>query len=171
MHPAAKAQLLFVKADEVVQRCTLYCIVIGKVGLQHNSPRIVAPPGSTRHLSQKLKCALRRPEIRKAERSIGSDHSHKRDARNVMPLRDHLRTDEQIQFAFVQRIECALEVVASANCIAVQARNARLRKHTVEQLFQLLRSGPKKVNVLAAAMHASFRHWSHMPAVMALHPA
>src|SRR5438067_991457 len=89
---------------------------------------------------------------------------------NVVPFGDHLRADKQIQFAGVQRRECALKVSMAAHSVAVEPRNSCLREESMQQLFQFFRACSEKIDILAAAGRAVLRHWSHESTVVALHP-
>src|SRR5271155_5508821 len=86
-----------------------------------------------------------------------------------MPLGDHLSPHKQVEFALVQRIERALEIIASTDGVAVQAPDAGLWKQAVQQFFQLLGSGPEELYILAAALSADLRHRGHKTAVVADH--
>src|ERR1700677_115620 len=88
---------------------------------------------------------------------------------NVVTLRDHLRAHEQVKFALVERVERPLEIFVAANRISIETPDARLRKQAVQQLFQLLRSGSEKINILTAALPADLRHRRHESAVVADH--
>ena len=100
---------------------------------------------------------------------IGSDDSDQRHAVNVVALGDHLRAHQHVEFAFVERVQGTLEVFATANGVAIEATDARLREHAVQQFFQLLRSGADEIHVLAAAVRAFLWHWRDEAAVVAFH--
>ena len=87
-----------------------------------------------------------------------------------MSFGNHLRAHQQIEFAFVERIQCPLKILAAADGITIQSADARLRKHAMKQLLQFFRTGSQEINVLAATMHACFRHRSNVTTIMALHP-
>jgi hypothetical protein len=88
---------------------------------------------------------------------------------NVVALGDHLRADEQVEFALAQRVQSALEIFVSADRVAIEAGDARLRKHPVQQLFQLLRASTEKINILAAAVDAGFGHGRGIATIVANH--
>ena len=131
----------------------------------------MSTPGTSRDLSQQLERALRRAKIRKSQSHIGAHHADQRDSVNVVPLGDHLRADQQIEFTFIERIQRALEIFAAAHRVAVQASDARLGKHAVQQLFQFFRTGAEKIYILAAAVDAGFRHRRGVAAIVAFHAA
>ena len=49
-----------------------------------------------------------------------------------MPLGDHLRANQHVERAFIERVERVLEIVPSADRVAVEPSDARLRKHPVQ---------------------------------------
>src|SRR6185437_8425648 len=110
MHPTAEAQLLVIEAGKIVQRRVLNGVVIGEKGLQNYFSRDLATPGATRNLSQQLKSAFRCAEVGKAERHIRANNSNQRDAVDVVAFGDHLRADQEIEFAVAERMQGALEV-------------------------------------------------------------
>ena len=85
----------------------------------------------------KLESTLGGAEIREAERDVGADHSHQRDAVDVVSLGDHLGADQQIEFAFIESAERALEIFFAADGVAIQPSDAGLREHAVQKFFQL----------------------------------
>ena len=69
----------------------------------------------------------------------------------------------------MRRVQGALEIFVAAHRVAIEARDARLRKHAVQQLFQLFGTGAEKIDVLAAAVDAGFGHGRGVSAVVAVH--
>ena len=169
MHPAAELQLFFVEADEVVAGGVLHGVVILEISLQHNFAGSLAAPGASGHLRQQLKRALGGAKVRQAERHVGPDHADQRHAVNVVALGDHLRADEQVEFALIQGVQRALEIFVAADGVAIEAGDARLGKHAVQQLFQLFRARSEKINILAAAVDARFRDGRSEAAIVADH--
>src|SRR5579863_6424586 len=88
---------------------------------------------------------------------------------NVVTFGDHLRADEQVKFPLVKSVESTFEIFVAAYRIAVEAGDARLRKHAVQQLFQFLRTSSQKVDVLAAAVYTGLRHGRGVTTVVADH--
>ena len=86
---------------------------------------------------------------------IAADDTHQRDAMNVVPLGDHLRADEQIDFARVQPRQQPLQIVPAAHRVAIHAADARKGKDLRQPLFALLRAGAKIVEMLAVALRDS----------------
>src|ERR1700758_1171742 len=114
MHPAAEAKFFFVETREVV-----------------------AGTGPARDLREKLESTLGGAEIRETKRDVGPDHSDQRDAMDVVSLGNHLRSDQQIEFAFIEGAERALEIFFAADGVAIKPSDAGLREHPVQKFFQL----------------------------------
>src|SRR5260370_35868197 len=85
-----------------------------------------------------------------------------------MPLRNHLRADENIEFPESKVGEHLLVGAFGANRIAVQSRDTGSGKFLASLFFELLRAGAKKINVLGGALRAGLRHAPRVSAVMAL---
>ena len=86
-----------------------------------------------------------------------------------MSLGNHLRAHEQVEFTFMQSCQNAFEVLTPAYCVAIESPNARLRKHSVQQLLQLLRTRTEEMNVLTAAMDTMLWNWRSVAAIVTLH--
>src|ERR1700687_25763 len=136
VHPAAELKLFLIEADEVVSGCVLNGVVVLEISLQHNFAGSLAAACASGDLGQELKRALSGAEVGEAESNIGYDHTTQRYAVNVVPFGDHLRTDQQVKFAFVQRVQGSLEIFVAADCVAIEPGDAGLRKHAVEQFFE-----------------------------------
>src|SRR5579862_125856 len=137
VHPAAELQFLFVEADEVVLRGVLNRVVILKISLQNHFAGGLAASGASSNLREQLEGALGGAEVGQTEGDVGADNPDQRHAVNVMTFGDHLGADENVEFAFVQSTERAFEVLVGADGVAIETRDAGLRKHGVQQLFQL----------------------------------
>src|SRR5882672_6075608 len=87
-----------------------------------------------------------------------------------MPLRNHLRADENIEFPESKVGEHLLVGAFGANRIAVQARDPGSGEFLAQLFFELLRAGATKINVLGGALRAGFRYAPGKSAIMALQP-
>src|SRR5579863_6368202 len=137
VHPTAKLELLFIEADEVVAGGELDRVMILKVSLQNHFTGGLSASGTSGDLGEELEGAFCSAEVGKSKSDIGSDDADERHAMNVVTLGDHLRSDEKIEFAFVQAAERALEIFVPADGVTIVASDARLWKHAVQQLFEL----------------------------------
>src|ERR1700723_839330 len=116
-----------------------------------------------------MKSLMRRPKIWQPESHVRSNNSNQSHAVDVMPLRNHLRPNQHVERAFIQRIQSVLEILATANRIAIKPANPSLRKHSMQQFFELLRSRPGKIYIFTAAKRALIGNALNVPAVMAFH--
>ena len=64
--------------------------------------RLLAAAGAAGDLRQQLEGPLGGAEIGQAEADVGRDDADQRDAREVVPLRDHLRADEDVDLAVAE---------------------------------------------------------------------
>src|ERR1700757_5167771 len=137
MHPTTEVKFFFVEAREVVARGVLRRVMIGEIRLQDDLAWSLASTGPARDLREKLEGPLGGAEIRETESDVGPDHSDQRDAMDVVSLGNHLRSDQKIEFAFIEGAERALEVFFAADGVAIQPSDAGLREHPMQKFFQL----------------------------------
>ena len=163
--------LAFEERQVILAQRILNCVVIRIKCLDQHTPVQFPTPGAPRNLCEQLKGALRGSEVGQVQRGICIDHADERHVRKVESLRDHLRTDDQIEFAFVQRGQRALEVFFAAHRIAIEPTDPCRREHAVQQLFQLFRTSAKEIYILTAAVDARFRYWGGVSAIVAFHAA
>src|SRR5882762_8622475 len=88
----------------------------------------------------------------------------------VMPLRNHLRADDNIECPESKVGEHLLVGAFGANRIAVQSRDPGAGKFLAQLFFELLRARAKKIDVLGGALRAGFRYAPGKSAVVALQP-
>ena len=77
----------------------LDAVVMGIDGLHDRLAGLDSPPGTPRHLRQQLKRPLRRAEIGETQPDVGRHDPDERHAGKIVPLGDHLRTDEDVDSA------------------------------------------------------------------------
>src|SRR2546423_1766737 len=169
MHPGAELKFPLVEAGEIMPRSELNGIMIGKICLQNTLAGGLPAPSTARHLREQLKGSLRCAKIWQAQRHIRTNHSNQCDAMYIVPFGDHLGADKHVEFAFVQRVESAFEIFPPADGVTIEAADARLWKHAVQELFQLFRSRSDEVDVLTAAVRALVRDVGHVSAVVTFH--
>ena len=69
------------------------------VGLHKNFPWGLTSPGASSHLCEKLKRPFASAEIGQMQRQVRIDNSDQRHVRKMQTFRDHLRADENVDFA------------------------------------------------------------------------
>ena len=77
-------------------------VVVRKEGLQDDSARRASASRASGNLGQHLEGSFGRTEVGHVEAEIRRDDAHKLHAREVMPLRDHLRPDQDIDLVPMQ---------------------------------------------------------------------
>src|SRR5215472_12775508 len=157
MHPAAEAQLFLGKSHIIMRSRVLNGIVIGKVSLQDHLTRRIPAAGTPCHLRDQLKRALGSAKIGEAESDIRAHDPDQRYPMNIVALGDHLRANQNVDFAAMQSAQHALEVIAPANRIAIEPLDARARKQAMQKFFQFFAAGSDKEDVFASAIGASAR--------------
>ena len=94
----------------------------------------VGAPGASSHLRQQLESALGCAEIGQVEADVRGDDTDQLDAREVMPLGDHLRADHDVDFFVLEGAQHAFGMSAPASHIAIESHRTRARKE-VSNLF------------------------------------
>ena len=167
-HGAAEVHLARGEAGVVVLAGELVDVVVGLVGLDEDASGFVAAAGAAGDLGEELEDALRSAEVWEAEGEVGADDADEGDAVDVVALGDHLRADEEIDFAGVQALEDAFHVAAGADGVAVHAADAGVGKEFLQAFFALLRACAEEEEVLAIALGAVARDAAAEAAVVAL---
>src|SRR5271166_5437825 len=134
VHPTTKADFFLVEAAVVVRGGELDGVVVGEKCLQHNLARRVTATSASCDLGEQLERALGGAEVGKAERGVGADDADQRYVCYVVTFGNHLCADQQVDFARVECAQHAFEIVASPDRVAVEPRDARLRKQAVQDV-------------------------------------
>ena len=71
-------------------------IMIRRVGLDDDLPRLVAPSGTACRLTQQLKGPLSAPEVLSEQRQIRRQNSHQRHVGVVVSFDDHLGSQQHV---------------------------------------------------------------------------
>lgn len=126
MHDLPKTNFLLIKALVVVLGNELQTVVFRVKGLNQDLTRQVAPSGSARHLTQKLKRSFGTAKVWKSERGIGRKNAHKRDVVEVVAFGNHLSSGQNIGFTPLKLAQDRAVSVTSLGCIAVESGNPSL---------------------------------------------
>ena len=105
-------------------------------------------PRAARDLAQELEAPLGRAEVRQVDPDVRVDDADERHVREVEPLRDHLRAEENVDLAAPHAIENLGVRPLAARRVDVHARDARGRKALGEQPLDLLRAQPALAHAL-----------------------
>ena len=93
-------------------------------------------------------------EVRQAEADVRVDHAHQRDAREVVPLGDHLRAHEDLRLSRLESAQRLLQLAAPRRAVAIEAIHGRLRELSANRLDDLLGPVSALLQVLALARRA-----------------
>src|SRR5208283_2993415 len=142
--------------------------VFGLIGLNEGRARLVAATRSARYLRKQLKRALRGARIATSEPQIRIDDADKRQMREVMPLCDELRADDNIERPFCDLIEFAAQSLSPPEKVGGKHENARIREKLRALLRDALDAGPARGEcVFGLALRTDIRPLLEVTAVMA----
>ena len=158
MHPTAEARFFFIEASVVVCRSELDGVMVGKERLQHHPARRLAAARASGNLRQQLKCSFGGAKIRESSTRRQSPprppasrwECHVPWRSSACPPAGRSRR--------LQRAEHALQVVAPAHGVAIEPRDARLRKQPVQHV---LPASPSRCPDIA---HTRCRTWDRSSA-------
>ena len=141
--------------------------MVGHVALEDDLARGLAAPGPARHLRQELEGPLRGPEVRDAQAHVGVHDPDQGHAREVVPLRDHLRADEHVDLALLERGQRLGEHPAPAGTVAVEPLDPRAGQRLLHRLGHALGAEAGEAQVGPAARRARRRRLRLVTAVVA----
>ena len=118
-------------------------VVVGIQRLDDRLARELAAAGAAGDLRQQLERPLGRAEVGQAEPDVGRDHADQRHAREVVPLGDHLRADQDVDLAGGEPRQQRGDRAAPPDRVAIDARDARVGKQRA--ISASTRSVPKPI--------------------------
>ena len=163
-------QFAFEERGVILLHRVLNRIMLGiKCLNQHRALQLAAPraPGNLR---QQLKGAFRSAKIWQAQRGIGADDTHQRNALKIVSLRQHLRTDKDIQRPARERTQCLLVLPLRPRRIPVQPGNSCAGKFFAKSLFQMLGALSKEIDIFRLALWTLLRYLLDRTAIVTLQP-
>jgi hypothetical protein len=110
----------------------------GEPCLNQNSSTLCSTAGSAGYLTQELKAPLRRPEIRKVYSDVGVYDSDQRNVREVQPLGDHLRSEQNVDLSGADAVEYSRMRPLPTRGIEVHPGNSRRWKSLRQKALDLL---------------------------------
>src|SRR6185369_7128772 len=96
------------------------------------------------NLRKQLEGAFARAKIRLMQREVGVDDADERDVREMQPLSDHLRADENVDLARAKIAEDFAVIILALHRVGVHALDTGLWEKFSERLLDLLRAGAGK---------------------------
>src|SRR5262245_42063963 len=101
------------KGHDVVTNRELDCVMIRVERLDEDPSWRVTAAGPAGDLDEELKRSLRRAEIRDRKGCVRVDHAHERDVREIVPLRHHLGSDEDVDLSSSNACEDLLDLLTA----------------------------------------------------------
>ena len=98
---------------------------------------------------------------------VGIEHHHEAHPLEVVPLGDHLRAHDDVDFARMHALKSRLGGVFRAHAVAVDAKHPRLRPERLDALLDALRARADGDDLGIAAARAALGHGIGGPAVVA----
>ena len=130
----------------------------GKTRLNEHPPSGTRPTRSSRHLHESCEQVFSRPRHGAQNLSIGIQNQHESYVLKVVPLGNHLRSDEQIDLPAMDFGEGFFRFTLSRHAVAVDAQNPFPRERLSELLFNALRPRATRQNIHVAASRACIGH-------------
>ena len=124
----AQRQLGGGEASHRVSRGCPNCVVVRGPSLHQDAAPLGAAACPARHLRHELKRALGGPEVGEVEARIRVHYPDDRHVREVQPLRDHLRAEQDVELPLCHALEDPVMRPLRAGGIEIHAGDAGLRK-------------------------------------------
>src|SRR6266481_1819439 len=135
--PLTKLAFLLPKAFEIVVSGELYSRAERCGTLHINFPFCIASASAAGNLSQQLKCTLSSSKIGHMQSDVGVDNADQGNIRKIEPFSDHLRSDQNIDFADPERMKSLSIRVLSAHGIRVHSSHDRCWEKFLYRAFDL----------------------------------
>ncbi len=143
---------------------------VGRERLDDHAPRPVAPapPGELR---DELEGPLLGTEVGNEQPCVGVDDRRKADTREVVPLRHHLRSQQDRAIGGGEALEDACVGAVPRGCVRVEPKELELGKSRRQLLLEPLGAGADAGELRGSAHGTERRRGAHVPAVMAVQAA
>src|SRR5262249_14672776 len=151
----------------ILSRRKAHGVVVRTDGLDQYYARQIAASSPSGHLRENLKSPFRGAKIGHTQTDIGRDHAHQRYIRNVVPLGDHLRADQNVVVTSPEILQNRFVVALAGYGVAIEPSDPRLGQLAMQLLFHFFRALAEEVNMLALALRTSGRNLLGVVAVVA----
>ena len=139
----------------------------GIVGLNQRFTGLFAASRSADDLRDEVEGALVGTVIVQIQGSIGGQYADQCDAREVVPLCDHLRAEQNIGIAGAEPFQKVAVCRFGRGCIGVHPHDPRLGKAGLQLLLHALRAKADVLQRMASAFRTCLRNRLPVSAVMA----
>ena len=165
-HPAPVREFLLEEGRIVLSASHLDAVVLRVECLDDRFSRSFAAAGPPGHLGQELKRTLGRAEIREPQPHVRGNDANQRHARKIVPLRNHLRADHDVNLARRKLRQARRQRPLEADRIAIDATDACLWKPFPELLLDLLGAKSGLFEVRRRALPTGRWHFDCVVAVV-----
>src|SRR5262245_45047764 len=107
----------------------------GIFALDQHLTRTFGASRPTGHLDGRLRETLARAEVRAEESLVRIQDHDKADVREMMPLRQHLRADQEAYLSTVDAFHDRIEFPLAADVVAIDAGERDARKNRLQRLL------------------------------------
>ena len=95
--------------------------MVGVFRLNQHLARSICAAGPSGHLHDCLRQTFTRAKIGAEQSLVCIEHDDQRDIGKVVPLREHLRPDQNVHFPAIDSREDSLEIAFAAYTVTVQS--------------------------------------------------
>ena len=140
-------------------------------GLDQHPAAAAGATGATGDLGQQRKAAFGGAKIGQIEDAVGAEHPDQTDAGKIMPLGDHLGTNQNIDLPRHHFIDQPLMGTLAAGGVAIHPRYPRAGEEFGQFLLQSLGAGPLRFDIQTMALGADFGRRFEIITIMTAHLA
>ena len=133
-------QLQSSEALVVVAGDKIESIIIYGIGLDHDTPGTVSATGSPGNLAEERENPFGAAKIWQIQRGVGVEDTNQCDRREIMPLGDHLCTDQDVNLSSRHLLYQPMVSSFAAGGVAIHARHPGLGEKLPDLLFETLRA-------------------------------
>src|SRR5512143_1192837 len=145
--------------------------MIGSMGLNDHFTGTIGSPGTSSHLQDKLRHPLAGPEVGTEQSLVGIENTDQCHLGKVVPLGQHLGTDQNSGFAAMNLLQQRLHRTFAAGRVTIDTYHPNTGKPRLQYLFNPLRPLPQRAQIGTTALGALPGYRAFGATVVATHPA
>ena len=137
---AALTEQIVEEGLEVVAHYLMKQRQVWLTGLQNNQSALLLAAGTPTYLRHHLVGMFVSPKVRLVQHAVGIEDAYHRDAVEVEPLGDHLRSNEDVGAPGGEVADDTLVGMTGARGVKVHSSHTSLRKQVANAVFNFLRA-------------------------------
>ena len=153
----SQGEFLLIEGEVILGEGRLDAVVLRIIGLDHRLSWQGTSARSSRHLGQEGKGALPCPKVREVEANICQDNTDEGDVGIVVPLGNHLGSEQDVQRSSLESAEEQMMGLTAHRGVPVHPSDPGLREEASDLLFHLFCPNPELPEVRAAAHGTTIR--------------